>query len=735
MRIFLSTTLPPLFTCLALATPCDVSAATGGLIENPANSSNRTPYSQQQIENFLPDKGSFTFPAPYNTQAVRLTNADDCAGNDCIDYVGYSYWNNTNNHRGKDTMLIFVGMDRNNGGAGPTLLQYNKVTDQVDNLGPLFDSSSAFSWASGEGWYFSDTMPTALYVNSDSRLFRYDVITKTFTTVFDAAAHFGQGYTIWQMHSSADDRVHSATLHSGPNYATVGCMVYREDTKQYSYFPRKGDFDECQIDKSGKWLLIKENVDGQDGEDNRIINVDTGQERVLLDRAGAAGHSDMGYGYMVAADNFARNANTQKLWRFDANPLVGETVYFNNDWSVSSPAHVSHSNASPSVAPEQQHVCGSSANRGDSAEANEIVCFSLDGTNQTVVVAPVMTNLDASGGGDDYAQYPKGNLDVTGQYFIWTSNMGGNRLDAFLVKIPTQLLHGGTPTAPTDSGKTPTTNPPPPAPTGDLAPPQQTAIKVDQIGSSSARITWTTDEKAQDLVRYGTSGNYDQDSGIDTALVTSHSVVLQGLKPATRYYYRLYARDAAGNVATSSELAFTTAALTTGNPTPPPAKPPVSTPSKGANLVWSHLQNAEVVNGLMTKTGGCEGCSNSGGVSQQELTSGNGYMEFTADQIQGLSFVGVSQTISEAEPYNMDFALRVQNGYLEVREKGVYRADSPLASGDVLRISVQDNKVSYIRNGKVFYTSTQTPSYPLKVYARLYSTEGSIKDAKVAQGN
>jgi hypothetical protein len=52
----------------------------------------------------------------------------------------------------------------------------------------------------------------------------------------------------------------------------------------------------------------------------------------------------------------------------------------------------------------------------------------------------VMTDLDAAGGrdvyGDDYSQLPKGNLDVTGTYFIWTTNLGGDRLDAFLVKIP-----------------------------------------------------------------------------------------------------------------------------------------------------------------------------------------------------------------------------------------------------------------------------------------------------------
>src|SRR6185369_1204783 len=70
----------------------------------------------------------------------------------------------------------------------------------------------------------------------------------------------------------------------------------------------------------------------------------------------------------------------------------------------------------------------------------EILCFPLDGSLRVLVVAPVMTDLDARGGGNDYAKLPKGNLDVTGRYFIWTSNVGGDRLDAFIVKVPGERL-------------------------------------------------------------------------------------------------------------------------------------------------------------------------------------------------------------------------------------------------------------------------------------------------------
>ena len=102
------------------------------------------------------------------------------------------------------------------------------------------------------------------------------------------------------------------------------------------------------------------------------------------------------------------------------------------------PAHVSHTNARPDVPPEKQYVCGSGAAKPNGPRTNEIVCFMLDGSLRVLVVAPVMTDLDAPGGFIPYGKMPKGNLDVTGRYFIWTSNTGGPRLDAFIVKVPAE---------------------------------------------------------------------------------------------------------------------------------------------------------------------------------------------------------------------------------------------------------------------------------------------------------
>ena len=112
---------------------------------------------------------------------------------------------------------------------------------------------------------------------------------------------------LWQWHTAHDDRTHSATVKAGESggWAPLGTIVYQEGaTDPWLWCPKRGDLDESQLDKSGQWLLIKENLDAQDAEDNRIIRVATAAERVLMDRDGAAGHSDNGFGYMVAADNW-----------------------------------------------------------------------------------------------------------------------------------------------------------------------------------------------------------------------------------------------------------------------------------------------------------------------------------------------------------------------------------------------------------------------------------------------
>ena len=415
--------------------------APGGFIEKATSSVVRSVLSPAQLQALLPDRGPFTFPAPYNTTGIRITNAGDCGGGDCVESVGYSYWRVINHHAGSNTMYIYLTLNNAKGGSGPTLFSYDKTTHEVKNLGSLFDASFSLSGRSGEQWYFSGTLPTKLYVfaaGTGATLYRYDVVTKQTETVFDADTQYPNRY-IWQPHSSNDDRVHSATLRDKRTYQMLGCMVYREDTKQFSFYASQGGFDECHIDKSGRWLTILDNVDGAYGLDNRIIDLQTGTETLLLDQNGAVGHMDTGYGIMVGEDNFESHPAAVRLYTFGRTPVAGPVVYHATDWSVS--GHVSFQNAVEGVPVAQQVACNSYVDRKIVPRGNEIVCYRLDASLDVLVVAPVMTDLKAKGGGnDDYSKMPKGALDSSGRYFIWASNMGGNRQDAFLVKVPAHLL-------------------------------------------------------------------------------------------------------------------------------------------------------------------------------------------------------------------------------------------------------------------------------------------------------
>jgi hypothetical protein len=52
--------------------------APGGFLEK-AGTTMRSRWSNSQVQSFVPpDRGKFLFPAPYNTQGVRLTSPTDC---------------------------------------------------------------------------------------------------------------------------------------------------------------------------------------------------------------------------------------------------------------------------------------------------------------------------------------------------------------------------------------------------------------------------------------------------------------------------------------------------------------------------------------------------------------------------------------------------------------------------------------------------------------------------------
>lgn len=97
---------------------------------------------------------------------------------------------------------------------------------------------------------------------------------------------------------------------------------------------------------------------------------------------------------------------------------------------------------------------------------------------------------------------------------------------------------------------------------GDSTPPVVSSVTATP-SSTSALVSWSTDETAQGRVTYGTSAANLSSVVTDTTLTTSKSLTLTGLTGGVTYYYRVVATDAAGNVTTfpappAAPLTFTT---------------------------------------------------------------------------------------------------------------------------------------------------------------------------------
>jgi hypothetical protein len=102
----------------------------------------------------------------------------------------------------------------------------------------------------------------------------------------------------------------------------------------------------------------------------------------------------------------------------------------------------------------------------------------------------------------------------------------------------------------------------------DTTPPTITAI-VATPSSTTATITWTTNEPSDSRVDYGTNAATLSSTVTDGALVTAHTITLTGRAPGTTYYFRITSADAAANASTAPPLndspatfATTTAILT-----------------------------------------------------------------------------------------------------------------------------------------------------------------------------
>jgi hypothetical protein len=340
-------------------------------------------------------RGPFKQPGN-NVRLIRLTTPDDGS----VRPIGMAYWPNINNHEGLNEFQVFVSLED-----WIHIFRVNKANGTVAGIQktPYFHT--------GEACYWDFRDPHLLHLFFPDRLLTYNVMTGAETTVCNVS-------TIQQPHSSHDGRNHSFTLNGG------AAFFYNGRIKTFE--PRLGIYDECQIDKSGEYGLVKE------ANQNRVIHLASEHEVVIPYQEGRVGHSDMGWGYMVGEDDQTDPGGSFRLWKFSPNGVEKmQTVFSTGSWDPMT-RYVSHCNAKPG-SPGGARLLFSSDVLG-------LIAFDIDGGS--FQVCPSLTDMNARGGenasdpADNYWKKTRANLCPTGKLACFSGNHGSDRMDVFVVELP-----------------------------------------------------------------------------------------------------------------------------------------------------------------------------------------------------------------------------------------------------------------------------------------------------------
>lgn len=340
-------------------------------------------------------------PTPDNSD--RLVNQPMEVDSD-VNPIGMAYWRNINNHAGSDTLRVFLSVKDQ-----LILYEIDKRTCQKIGVRPLDINHT------GEGCFFSRYNRHKLFIPTSKELYSIDITTGAAKSEW--ALNDGNN-NLWQMHASFNEVVFSATIEN-ENYDPIKWGVFKNGRNYF--FPMNNIPDECQIDKSGEFLLVKEKIiisENEVDEYNRIIHVESGEEITIHNKSGALGHSDAGFGCFMGENDFGSLAGQLDVIEMRGNRDFAQWSLFSTGiWNM---GYVSFCNATPQALEQQKALM---------TTPNNLISIKLDGTMSNKIVC---SNLTES---QQYEHRPKANLCPLGQFAAFTAFVNGS-IRAYIVGIP-----------------------------------------------------------------------------------------------------------------------------------------------------------------------------------------------------------------------------------------------------------------------------------------------------------
>jgi hypothetical protein len=125
--------------------------------------------------------------------------------------------------------------------------------------------------------------------------------------------------------------------------------------------------------------------------------------------------------------------------------------------------------------------------------------------------------------------------------------------------------------------------------------PVLSGVRAGGISSIGAQVSWSTDEPADAQVEYGVGTAYGMTSPLAdvSPRASDHAVDLSQLAGSTTYHFRVRSKDAAGNLALSPSLTFTTLPPDITPPTAPRNLAAAAFSDSGITVSWDPSSDLE----------------------------------------------------------------------------------------------------------------------------------------------
>jgi len=362
----------------------------------------------------LPPAGESFIDPVFGTSILRVTDENDGKSNT----NAYTYWPSLN----RDSTRLFILCD-----GKPTLYDFDGARLRAFNKRPLFAVKPIVGGAiTAEDAIWSAVDPDIVFGHDGMRLWSYSLENKKYTLEKDFVRQLGVGH-LHQMSRSADDNVFAFTVRN-KNFDKTGYAVWWRDKDVVYKIDASSEMDEVQLDKSGRYLVVKTGKAGRDQVRVQIVDLQTKAIENLIDGEPdyAPGHSDNGSGFIVGYDNWKNRYTVRKL---DAPHLVTTVLDFGNDWSLSSGVSMLADDDSWALI----STFASNELPGGGLFRNELLLAATDGSKRVRRLAHLHSRYR------DYWDTPRANISRDGRFAVFTSNWGvPGRRDVFVLRIPAE---------------------------------------------------------------------------------------------------------------------------------------------------------------------------------------------------------------------------------------------------------------------------------------------------------